>query len=209
MREALNSNPLVQMAAIGVLGVVVAFLLLTNLKGGDDPPPAAEAPAASGTPSAAASTPAPSTTTPAPAPGTTATPAEPVAPAQASGEFTAGPGLPAKIVKAYDRGATVVLLITRVGGIDDAKLRTLSARLRKEGNIALFHTFASKIADYSRIAQGVDVNRVPAVVALAPRDVSGDLPIAIVSYGFRGYDSLRQVARDVAYDGKRLPYHPK
>ena len=206
MREALNSNPLVQLAAIGVLGVVVAFLLLTNLKGGDEPAPAAETPAATATPPAAASTPAPSPATPEPVPGTTATPAEPV---PASGEFVAGPGLPARIVNAHDSGATVVLLVTRVGGIDDAKLRSLSARLRSEGNIALFHTFASKIADYSRIAQGVDVNRVPAVVALAPRDTSGELPIAVISYGFRGYESLRQVARDAAYDGKRLPYHPK
>ncbi len=56
----------------------------------------------------------------------------------------------------------------------------------------------------------MDLDRVPALLVLAPRKVSGDgLPVATVSYGFRGYDSVRQAVRDADYEGKALPYHPE
>lgn len=216
MRRALNSNPMVQVGAIALLGVVVAFLMLTRLKGGEEPPPAdpvTVAPVEAGvTPSVGAV--APEAADPAAA-GEAAAPVDPAAPvapggeAVADGEFVAGPGLPAGVARAYDSGDTVVVLITREGGIDDQKLRKITDRLRGEDNVALFHSYARDIAVYSRIAQGADVDRVPALIALSPKKVNdGGPPVATLSYGFRGYDSVRQAVRDASYDGQQLPYHP-
>lgn len=216
----MNSSPLVQIGLIAGLGVVVAFLMLTRLSGGDDTStvPGAATDTAATTPTGVAPAPAGAaaapTTPAAPATGSaSATPATPGVTAEsaaAAGEFVAGPGLPTRVVSAYARNETVVLLITRSGGIDDEELGKLAKRLHGEKGVALFHTFARHIASYSRIVQGVGVDRVPALVVLAPRRVTGSgPPVASVSYGFRGYDSIRQAVRDAAYDGKQLPYYPE
>jgi hypothetical protein len=211
MRKALNSNPLVQVGAIALLGVVVAFLMLTRMKGDDPPPPAdagavpgadtaSVAPAAGAPPSVGAP---PAADAPAAAPAPSGEAAGPV------GEFEAGPGLPKDVVKAYESGESVVVLVTREGGIDDAKLRSVTERLRGEGNVALFTAYARNVADYSRITEGVELDRVPALIALSPREASeGSAPVATISYGWRGYDSVRQAVRDAAYDGRDIPYHP-
>lgn len=207
MRKALNSNPLVQVGAIALLGVVVAFLMLTRLKGDE---PVAEPTPAPGTAAVAGVSPT-EPATPGPAAGV---PADPAAAASAdapvsAGEFKAGPGLPEDIVRAYESGDSVVVLITRQGGIDDVKLKRIAEGLRGIGDVSLFHSFARQVADYSRITEGVELDRVPALIALSPRDVAGDRPpVATISYGFRGADSVRQAVRDAAYDGKSLPYHP-
>lgn len=203
MRQALNSNPLAQVGAIALLGVVVAFLMLTRLKG-DDPPPA-DGGAPAPTDAAVAGTAPPA------APGSVPVdPAAPVAPGAApTGEFVTGPGLPAKVVDAYDRGDSVVILITRAGGIGDEQLRSISNRLSGESGVSFFHSFARDVADFSRITEGADIDRVPALIALSPRNVSGNgPPVATVSYGFRGYESVRQAVRDAAYEGKSLSYDP-
>ena len=52
------------------------------------------------------------------------------------------------------------------------------------------------------------MDRVPALVAISPPDVGGaGLPVASISYGFRGYESVDQAVRDANYEGKtpRLP----
>ena len=214
MRKALNSNPLVQIGAIAVLGVVVAFLMLQNLSGGE-PAPDADSAAAPTDPAAAAATGAPAV--PEPAAGTSVptepvtgeVPVTPVEPVQTEGEFAPGPGLPKQIVDAHEAGDTVVLLITKAAGIDDQELRRITTRLKGEQDVALFHTYVRDVADYSRIAEGVDVDRVPALVTISPPDVGGGgLPVAAISYGFRGYESVNQAVRDANYDGKTLPYHP-
>ena len=218
MRKALNSNPLVQIGAIAVLGVVVAFLMLRNLSGGESAPDAdrpvsvpapTEAPPVSAAPAESAAPPADSTAAPT---GPAAVPVEPatVAPETPAAAFKAGPGLPGPVVAAYERGESVAVLVTRAGGADDRRLRRLATGLRDEEGVAYFHTYVRDVADYSRIAEGVDLDRVPALLVLAPRKVSGDgLPVATVSYGFRGYDSVRQAVRDAEYEGKALPYHPE
>jgi hypothetical protein len=219
MRKALNSNPLVQIGGIAALGVLVAFLMLHNLSGGESAPdadrpvslPTATDPAAA-TATGAPAVPEPAAGTDASVPtepvasGEPATPAEPV---QAVGEFAPGPGLPEQIVDAHEEGKTVVLLITKASGIDDQELRHITTRLRGEQDVALFHSYVRDIADYSRIAEGVDVDRVPALVAISPPDVGGaGLPVATISYGFRGYQSVHQAVRDANYEGKTLAYHP-
>lgn len=206
MRNALNNNPLVQVAAIGLLGVFVAFLLLTRLSG-DDPPP--EEPAASSAVPGAPASPAPGAAAPATgevAPGSTP---DVIEPAPDAGEFVAGPGLPSKVVSAYAQGKSVVVLVTRFSGIDDQKLERIAKRVGQRSDIAFFPIRARDVADYSRLTQGVDLSRVPALIALSPRSVSGSgPPVAVVEYGFRGYNSIVQAVEDASYDGRELTYDP-
>ena len=209
MRQALNNNPLMQIGLLAVLAIVVVFLFMTRLKG--DEPPATE----ERTPTASdvASTPAPV----APAADAGAAPAVPPADAAAppavaeppAGSFEAGPGLPAKIVDAHDDGDTVVLLISRKEGIDDEVMRKTVKRFKDDGNVAFFDALALDIGKYSRVAQGVDVNRVPALIVLSPRRLSGPVPTASISYGFRGPKSVEQAIADAGYDGKSVPYFPE
>jgi hypothetical protein len=69
---------------------------------------------------------------------------------------------------------------------------------------------AKDVAGYSRITQGVGVNRAPALVVVRPRDVSGSVPQAQVSYGFRNSQSVVQAVHDALYTGRdNLPYSPR
>ena len=223
MRKALNDNPVAQIAVLGVLAVVVGFLLLTRVasnSGGDSS-------ATSTTASGAAATPAPAdgsdtstvpSTTPAtgsdeapstPSDGATVPPAGSASDAPV-GKFVAGPGLPASVVKAYADDKTVVLLVLRHRGIDDDQLRRNVERLRGRSDVALFVTNAGHIARYSRITQGVNVDRVPALIVLRPRHLTHGTPTASVSYGFRGPESVDQAISDALYKGpSNLPVLPE
>jgi hypothetical protein len=230
VRDALNNNPVVQAVALGLLTLAVAFLLFTrvvNRDGGAEPVPTDPAPATSAAPAGGevapgaaaseASTPAPtdgSSSAPAgeaTAPPTGAEPGTAAADAAAAGEFVAGPGLPADVVKAYADGDVVVLLIVHEKGIEDRELERSVERLRSRGDTSVFVVRAPKIADYSRITRGVDVDRTPALVVLQPRRLSeGGTPIASVSYGFRGPGSVEQAVEDSLYKGRKdLPYYPQ
>src|SRR5206468_4016303 len=145
---------------------VVAFMFLSRLHGSS--------------PSGAATT-APSATTPVPpASGSTALPAAPVSPVAPSGspgtlspgsqtsDFQAGAGLPAPVVKAYDAGDVVVLLVTKQGSLDQRRLRVAVHTLNGHPGLAVFVTNAAHVSDYSRIAEGVNVNQAPALVVLEP-----------------------------------------
>lgn len=221
MRRAINENPIVQVALIGILAIGVAVLLLTRMSsggGGDSPTDTAAAPA-----------PAPAAD-PAADSGESAPTAD--AAQAASGAptaFGASPGLPKDVVNAYDDGKTVALLILRehpqgcysraalvskrCGGIDDGQVATIVRvidKLRVRPDTALIITHASNISAYSRITTGVDVDRVPALVVLSPKRLNdGGLPRATVSYGFRGPASVIQAIEDAEYKGKTdLPYYP-
>ncbi len=225
MRRAINENPVVQAALIGVLAIGVVMLLLLRMGGGSDDAstdtaaaPATAAPAATD----AASTGAAAT-------GAASTPGTGT-PASVDGGFVAGKGLPKDVVKAYKDDKTVVLLILRehpqgcysraklvskqCGGIDDGQVATIVRvidKLAHQQNVALFITHASNIAAYSRITTGVEVNRVPALVVLTPKRLNdGGLPHASVSYGFRGPGSIITAVADAEYKGKTdLPYYPR
>ncbi|HEX2467867.1 MAG TPA: hypothetical protein VHJ54_06650 [Solirubrobacterales bacterium] len=190
MRRALNENPVAQAALVGLLVIAVAFLLLTRVMKSNSGAEATE----STTESSVATAPA------APAP----------AASEPAGDFVAGPGLPKGVVDAYGDGKAVVLLVTRKAGIEDKRLRAIVGKARSVGNVAVFTTNARGIARYARIAGGVDVSRVPALVVIRPRRLSDGMPEASVSYGFRGPDSVQQAVRDALYDGKsNLPYYPE
>jgi len=223
VRKVLNDNPVAQMAVLGLLAVIVAFLLLTRVahkSGGSDSSatsattsgaPVAPAPTDSTGASTASSSAA--GTTP-PATGSTAVPPTTVPPTgSATGagvaEFVVGPGLPAPVVKAYADDKAVVLFVFRGRGIDDAAVRASVERLRGRSDLAVFVTHAAHIARYARITEGVDVNRVPALIVLRPRHLTHGTPTASVSYGFRGPDSVDQAIRNALYKGpSNLPYYP-
>jgi hypothetical protein len=217
MRKALNENPVVQIGALAALALLVGFLLITRMShNGSESSTAATTPAA--TSSSAESSVAPSATSgTAPtssAPATTAPPATATAGAAggvAAGDFVAGPGLPAPVVHAYRDNKVVVLLVVRHNGIDDAAVKAGTEAVAGAPDDALFVTHAGHIFRYSRIAAGVNVDRVPALIVLRPRKLTdGPVPEATVSYGFRGVDSIAQAIRDALYKGPTdLPYYPK
>jgi hypothetical protein len=220
VREKLNSNPVAQAAVIGVLGIVVAFLVFTRVisqgGGGAPPPDPATTPTQSGAAPAAPTT-TPATSAPsdsaaapdaaAPVPGAGAVPP---AASPATEAFVVGPGLPKDVVLAYGENKVVVLLIVRGEAADDERLKKVVERLGNRSDVRLFVVNAGDIAEYSRIAQGVDVDRTPALVVLQPRRLAGaGLPQATISYGYRGLASATQAVDDALYKGKEnLPYYP-
>jgi hypothetical protein len=219
MRKALNDNPVVQIGALAALALLVGFLLITRMshKGSEsatattatDSSVASTAPTASpsDTSSTATSSAAPDATA-APAPTVPSASAGAVAP---TGGFVAGPGLPASVVHAYRANEVVVLLVVRRNGIDDEAVKAGAEAIGGPSKVALFVTNAGHIARYSRIAAGVSVDRVPALIVLRPRKLTdGGIPEATVSYGFRGVESVAQAVRDATYKGPTdLPYYPK
>jgi hypothetical protein len=218
MRQALNSNPMVQLAVIGVLIAIVGLFMMMNLK--KSKPSSAssgsDASALSSTASSSSSS-APSSTTPVTIPG--AASAAPVAPttgvAPSTGTVTPealvpGPGLPADVVSAWKGGDAVVLLIVRGGGVDDRLVHRSVELLSHEAGVSVFVARAKNVARYSRITQGVGVNRAPALVVVRPRQESGSVPQAQVSYGFRNSQGVVQAVHDAVYSGRDdLPYSPR
>jgi hypothetical protein len=127
-----------------------------------------------------------------------------------SSKLVAGPGLPRPLARAYTDDKAIVLLVFSDRGIDDAAVRASVDRLRGRSDLAVFVTRAGHIARYARITEGVDVNRVPALIVIRPRHLTHGAPTASVSYGFRGVDSVDQAVRDGLYKGPtNLPYYPR
>jgi hypothetical protein len=205
VRKAINENPVVQAALLGVLAIVVAFLMLTRVMGGQETTTPTTTTDATGTVTTPAATSgvAPAGDATAPAPAEAATPAP-------AGDFTAGPGLPKAVVASYERGDTVALLVTRPSGVDDRDVDPLVKRIGAVEGVAFFETTPRHVFVYSRIAAGVNLDRTPALVVLSPRRASkGETPTASVSYGYRGLESFMQAVRDARYKGPELPYYPK
>jgi hypothetical protein len=232
MRKSLNNNPLIAIGAVAVLGLGVALLLLSSLSSSGSSSEAtssttgatATTPAATGTtptdPAApAATTPAATPTDPAaaaavdPATGLPAAPAAPVAAAAPPpvGSFVAGPGLPSAVVTAYKRDDAVALLIVKRNGIDDRAVRVGYKRAAELPRVTAFQTLAEDVAKYARITEGVDLDRVPALVMIRPRSVTGSgPPQATVTYGFNSPAQFVQAVKDAQYKGPEdLPYHPR
>ena len=205
MRKALNENPVVQVVMLGILGIVVAFLFMTRVMGGEDNA-APDATATTPTPTTAAATPE-ATTAPVTDPAT-ATPTAPgTAPANTG--FEAGAGLPESVVRAHESGDAVALLVVNRKATEDRRLEAEIQTLRGRSDTTVFVVAAKDVTEYSRIVEGVDLDRVPALVVVEPKgQVEGALPVASISYGFRGTESVEQAVRDVLYDGRDLGYDP-
>ena len=114
------------------------------------------------------------------------------------------------MIDAWKSGKAVVLLIVRNHGIDD-RLVTRSVRaLSSDPGLAVFVARAHQVARYSRITQGVGVSQVPALIIVRPKRVSGSVPEAQVTYGFRDSQTVVQYVHDALYSGKDdLPYSPR
>ena len=214
MREQLNSNPVVQISVIGVLVVVVGLFFMMNMKKKSSSSTSSSPTAAAATGSSAGGTTTPVVvggSDPASAAASGAAPA----PSVASGTVTPealipGPGLPAPLVSAWRGGDAIALLIVRGGGIDDRLVRGSVESLRGDAGVAVFVARAKDVARYSRITQGVGVDRAPALVVIRPRKESGSVPQAQVSYGFRDSQSVVQAVHDALYSGRdNLPYSPR
>jgi hypothetical protein len=214
MRQAINNNPVVQIAVIGVMIAAAGLLFSMRVLNREEVVP--EDPATVTT-SASVSTPqgdvsVTAEVTPS-AEGLAAGAAAPV-PSTDTGVVTPealvpGPGLPVSVVDAYKSGDAVVLLIVRPGAVDDrlvtSAVRTLSGR----SDVTTFVVRADKVARFSRITQPVDVSRVPALVVIRPKRLSGKTPEATVTYGFRTANGVVQAVQDALYTGKtNVPYYP-
>ena len=211
MREQLNSNPLVQLAVVGVLLVGVAIFVMSSGGGGEEEETAGATEAtvvvagsdASGTATGAT-------------PGEAVEGAVDAAAEDAAGESisaaggttTPAPPPPRPVLDAWRANKTIVLLFVRDGGIDDRQVKNATEQLSAFPDAAVFVVPAAKIARYAAIAEGVGVERVPALVAVTPKHLNKTVPTASVSYGFQSPASVRQAVIDAGYRGKTLDYHP-
>jgi hypothetical protein len=66
-----------------------------------------------------------------------------------------------------------------------------------------------QLARYASITVGLDLNRVPALVVMRPRNLSDGIPQATVDYGFQTPASVVQAVRDASYAGPETTYHPE
>lgn len=194
MRDKLNENPLMQAAVVGVLLIATAFFVMSSMGGGKEEEAASEAPT-----EVAIESPTVTTTE------TGAVGAVPALPPDAA---AAAPPPPPAVLRAFDSNQTVALLFVRNGGIDDRLVRDGIARLRSLPGVAPFVVPAGRISRYASIAQGVAVDRVPALVVLRPKRLSDGIPSASVSYGFQSPQSIVQAVIDAGYEGRTLDYHP-
>lgn len=189
MREKLNENPVAQIALIAILALVGGYLLLSGMGGEEE----AESPTAGAVAEAA--------------PESAAAPTAAVVPTSAP--VPAGRPLPDAVEDAYARGATIVLLVIRDGGIEDAIVRDALGAVRNDPEVALFVVKAKEIARYAAIAGPLGVDRVPALIVVRPKRLNGTGPApATVSYGFRRADDVEQAVHDAVYQGPILTYAP-
>jgi hypothetical protein len=196
MREQLNSNPLVQLAVVGVLLVGVALFFMSSSGGGEEESAGATEATVAGTEAGGAATEA--------AAGDSLSSA-----LSAVSQTTAvAPPLPDAVLDAWKANRTLVLLFVRDGGIDDRLVAISTAGLAAFQDVAVFVVPAAKISRYAAITEGVGVDRVPALVVVSPKNLKKTVPTASVSYGFQSPQSVAQAVIDAGYEGKTLDYHP-
>lgn len=194
MREKLNENPMAQVALVGVLLVLAAVFLLGKMGGGSEEEEGGESAAASAAVASAASE-LEATGGPIHLPAPGSGPGSPPAP-------------PRAVVSAFNAGDTVAILFVRDGGIDDRLARRTVGRLESMSGVATFVVPSHELARYVSIAQGVDLNRVPALVVIRPKSLSHGYDPASVLYGFQSPESVVQAVVDARYRGGTLAYHP-
>ena len=193
MREKLNDNPMAQVALIGVLLVVAAVFLLG--KSGGEPEEEEGGSAAADAAVAAVASELEVGQQPLKLPPPGSGPGAPPAP-------------PRAVTDAFNAGETVAILFVRDGGIDDRLVTDAVARLDAIGGVATFVVPSRQLVRYVSIAQGVDLNRVPALVVIRPKHLNSGYDPASVHYGFQSAQSIVQAVVDARYHGGTLPYHP-
>lgn len=211
MRDALNNNPLVQAAAVGVLLVLVALFVVSSGGGSGEEE--------AGTTEATVSV----TGTDATGTATGATAGEAVegaveAAAEAAGQdtslalpgqvTTSAPPLPQPVLEAWKANRTLVLLFVHDGGIDDRLVKAATDGISGFPRASIFIVPARQISRYAAITEGVGVDRVPALVVVTPKPLKDVVPTASVNYGFQSEASIRQAVIDAGYKGPTIDYHP-
>ena len=225
MRKALNENPMVQLAVLGVGGILLAILLISSLSGGgssSETPP--EDPAATATatvdPATATAEPAPTTADPATAatpaadataaatPDATTTVAPPVDSGSADGLLPSA-GLPEDVLVAYAKNQAIALLVIDPKAVSDKQVAQYSDVLKSRDDVEYFEVKSKDIADYARITQGVSISRTPSLIVIRPRDKTEGAPTAVVVEGFRDADSIETALEDALYSGPDEPSYPE
>lgn len=208
MRERLNSNPILQLAVIGVLLLGGVFFVMSTMGGGESEEEGASASAVSATVNGATATGAtPGAAVESAVEGleagaATATVPPTGAPADAPAR------LPRPVLNAWKANQTVVLLFVRDGGIDDRLVAQATHGLSGLPRVTTFVVPAGKIARYTAVSEGVGVERVPALVVISPRHLDQQVPTASVQYGFQSSASVVQAIVDAGYKGPTVDYHP-
>jgi hypothetical protein len=205
MREQLNSNPLVQLAVVGVLIIAVGFFLLSSSGGGGGEEESAGGEATV----SATATGAGGAETATPAGGEEAGGESLSSALSAVSQAAAtAPPLPRPVLRAWHANETLVLLFVRDGGIDDALVKLATESLAGFRDAAVFVVPAAKISRYAAVTEGVGVDQVPALVVVTPKDLKKTVPTASVSYGFQSPQSIAQAVIDAGYKGPTVDYHP-
>ncbi|HEX5609929.1 MAG TPA: hypothetical protein VFX45_07545 [Solirubrobacterales bacterium] len=205
MREKLNENPMAQIGLVVILILVVGYMLLGK-GGGEEEEAVEEGPVVASVNGVTA---------------TGATPGEAVegavesleagAVGAGSGEIPTSvpaPPPPAPVTAAYESGRVVILLVVHDGDIDRTLTRAATDYVAGLPGTKLFVVPVRQLARYASITVGLDLNRVPALVVMRPRQLSDGIPQATVDYGFQTPASLLQAVRDAAYAGPETTYHP-
>lgn len=207
MREQLNSNPVVQLGVGAFLLIAVAVFLMSSGGGGEEEE---SAPTTEATVSVAGSGATGATPGEAVEGAVEAATADSLSSALAAGGqsalATAPP--PQPVLDAWEANRTLVLLFVRDGGIDDRLVTRATDELSGFRDAAVFIVPAAKISRYAAIAEGVGVDRVPALVVVAPKNLKKTVPTASVGYGFQSSQSIAQAVIDAGYRGKTVDYHP-
>ncbi len=201
MREALNSNPLVQAAVIGVLLIGAAFFVISTTGGG-------EVESSSGVTETTVSTATTGTATPSESAEGVAGGSLGSALSGATPPTTSAPPLPKPVLQAWKDNETLVLLFVRDGGIDDRIAKRAALGIAGFRDAALFVVPAHEIYRYAAISEGVGVERTPALVVVTPKHLDKSVPTASISYGFQSPESVAQAVVDAGYEGPTVEYHP-
>jgi hypothetical protein len=190
MREKLNESRAAQIGLVAVLVIAVAVIFLKP-GGGGGGETAAEAPVVA---------------------GETGVPTAATTGGSGMGELpTAVPavkGPPRAFVAAYDAGDTVALLVVHDGGIDDAYTAAALKKVASIEDVATFVVPAKQISRYASVTIGLDINQLPALIVLRPKQLSGGVPQATVSYGYQTPESIYVSVLDATYKGPEVTYHP-
>jgi hypothetical protein len=209
MRDKLNSNPLLQAAVIGVLLLGTVFFLMSSMGGGEEESESATTEATVSAEAGEAGAAAEAVTPPEATVGEAVEGAPAPVPAVPPGALAAAaPPPPREVSAAFEANRTVVLLFVRNSGIDDRQVKRALSALAPLSDVKTFVVPAKRIARYSAITQGVEVSRVPALVVIRPKRVTGAVPTASVQYGFQSPESVVQAVVDAGYKGRTLDYHP-
>ncbi len=202
MRQKLNESQAAQVGLVAVL-VVVAIVFFMKSSGDEEEPAASPTVATVNGSTATGTTPGEAVETAisgleegsasAPAEMPAAVPTPPPPP-----DFTA----------AYDSGATVVLLVVNDAGIDDRLTVEAADAVEGVAGSTLIQVPVKQLPRYAGVTLGLAVNRVPALVVVRPKRLSGGVPQATVDYGFQTRQSVVQAVRDASYAGPEATYHP-